>query len=49
MRTEDKIVRIGNGKEKVAFLFSEISDTIANQIKIEHLNIKLNINLKSIN
>lgn len=45
----DKIVRIGNGKEKVAFLFSEISDTIANQIKIEHSNIKLDINLKSIN
>lgn len=45
----DKIVRVGNGKEKVTFLFSEISDTIANQIKILHSNIKLNINLKSIN
>ena len=45
----DKIVRVGHGKEKVTFLFSEISDTIANQIKILHSNIKLNINLKSIN
>jgi hypothetical protein len=45
----DKIVRIGNGKEKVAFLFSEINDTITNQIKILHSNIKLSINLKSIN
>lgn len=45
----DKIVRVGNGKEKVAFLFSEINNTIANQIKIIHSNIKLNINLKSIN
>jgi len=45
----DKIVRVGNGKEKVAFLFSEISNSIANQIKITHSNIKLNINLKLIN
>ncbi len=45
----DKIIRVGNGKEKVAFLFSEMNDTIANQIKIIHSNIKLNINLKSIN
>lgn len=44
----DKIVRVGNGKEKVVFLFSEINDTIANQIKILHSNIKLNINLKFI-
>lgn len=45
----DKIVRVGSSKEKVAFLFSEINDTIANQIEIIHSNIKLNINLKSIN
>lgn len=45
----DKIVRAGSGKEKVGFLFSEINDTIANQIKIIHSNIKLNISLKSIN
>jgi len=44
----DKIIRVGNGKEKVTFLFSEINDTIANQIRILHSNIKLNINLKSI-
>lgn len=43
----DKIVRANNGKEKVTFLFSEINDTVANQIKILHSNIKLNINLKS--
>jgi len=42
----DKIIRVGNGKEKVAFLFSEINDTIANRIQILHSNIKLNINLK---
>lgn len=45
----DKIVRVGNGKEKVAFLFSEISHTIANQIKIEHSNIKLRIHLNYLN
>tara|TARA_R110002049_G_scaffold115293_2_gene267181 strand:- start:303 stop:908 length:606 start_codon:yes stop_codon:yes gene_type:complete len=45
----DKVTRVGNGKEKVAFLFSEINDTIANQIDIIHSNIKLSINLKSIN
>ncbi|MDO5971748.1 hypothetical protein Q4Q35_18250 [Flavivirga aquimarina] len=42
----NKIVRTKHGKKKVAFIFSEINDTIANQIKIEHSNIKLNINLK---
>lgn len=45
----DKIIRVNNGKEKVRFLFSEINDSIANQIKISHSNIKLNINLKAIN
>lgn len=43
-----KIIRIRNGKEKVVFLFSEINDTIANNIQILHHNIKLNIKLKSI-
>lgn len=45
----DKIVRINNGKEKVAFIFSEINDAIANKIKILHSNIKLEINLKFFN
>ncbi|AUP79584.1 hypothetical protein [Flavivirga eckloniae] len=45
----DKIARVKNGKEKVTFLFLEINDNIANQIKISHSNIKLKINLKSIN
>ena len=45
----NKIIRVNNGKEKVTFLFSEINDIIANQIKILHSNIKLKINLKSIN
>jgi len=45
----DKIVRANNGKEKVAFLFSEINDTAANQINILHSNFTLNINLKSFN
>lgn len=44
-----KIIRANNRKEKVRFLFSEISDNIAQQIQIIHSNIKLNINLKSIN
>lgn len=44
----DKIVRTNNSKEKVVFLFSEINDTIVNQIKIKHSNIKLSINLKLI-
>ena len=48
-RQLDKIIRVNNGKEKVAFLFSEINDTIANQIKILHSNIKLKINLKFLN
>lgn len=46
--TIHKIVRTGNRKEKVVFTFSEISDTIANLITIEHKNLKLKINLKSI-
>lgn len=43
-----KIVRTNNGKEKVRFLFSEISDNIAQRIDIIHSNIKLKITLKSI-
>lgn len=44
-----KIVRVKHGKENVRFLFSEISNTIAQQIEIVHLNIKLKITLKSLN
>ncbi len=44
----NKVVRANNGKEKVRFLFSEISDTIAKHIEIKHNNIQLQINLKSI-
>ncbi len=43
-----KIIRTGNGKEKVVFRFSGISDNIAQQIEIEHKNIQLRISLKSI-
>ena len=43
-----KIVRTKNGNEKVRFLFTEISDNIAQQIQIIHSNIKLKITLKSI-
>jgi len=43
-----KIIRTNGRKEKVRFLFSEISDNIAQQIEIKHSNIKLKINLKSI-
>ncbi|GAA3593112.1 hypothetical protein Q4Q39_05965 [Flavivirga amylovorans] len=45
----NKIIRVKNAKEKVTFLFLEINNIIANQIKILHSNIKLKINLKSIN
>lgn len=44
----NKIIRATNGKEKVVFLFSEISDATAKNIQILHYNIKLSINLKSI-
>ncbi|MFD2822398.1 hypothetical protein ACFS5M_01875 [Lacinutrix iliipiscaria] len=43
-----KIIRANNGKEKVRFLFTEINDNIAQRIEINHSNIKLKINLKSI-
>lgn len=45
----DKIVRTANGKEKVSFKFSENNDSIAKHIQIEHSNIQLEINLKSLN
>jgi hypothetical protein len=45
----NKITRVSNGKEKVLFLFSEIQQEQASKIKIEHLNIKLDIHLRSIN
>ena len=38
-----KIVRTGSGKEKVAFLFSGISDNIVKKIQITHQNIKVKI------
>lgn len=44
-----RIVKTGSQKEKVRFSFTDISDNIANTIKINHSNIKLNITLKSIN
>lgn len=44
----DKIVRVGNGKEKVIFKFENIKDNVAGKIAIIHNNIKLNINLKTI-
>jgi hypothetical protein len=43
-----QVIRIKNGKENVQFLFTEINDNFADQIKINHLNIKLEIKLKSI-
>ena len=44
----NKVVRVGNGKGKVEFTFSEINDNIAQHIQILHKNIKLKISLKSI-
>mgnify|MGYP000433413488 FL=1 len=43
------IVRVNNGKEKVQFLFLNIHEATAKNIQILHSNIKLDINLKSIN
>lgn len=43
------IIRTKGPKEKVRFQFSNISDSIAKKIDIIHYNIKLKINLKSIN
>ncbi len=44
-----KINRVKGTKEKVSFIFSNINDSIADKIVIEHYNIKLKITLKSIN
>ena len=41
-----KLIEAGNRKEKVVFLFSEISDNIARKINIQHKNVPLSINLK---
>lgn len=43
-----KVARVGNGKEKVKLIFSEISDNIARHIQISHQNFKLTIVLKAI-
>lgn len=43
-----KVCRVGNGKEKVEFTFSEISDNIAKDIQILHKNFNLKIVLKAI-
>ncbi|WP_223032194.1 hypothetical protein [Hanstruepera marina] len=43
-----KIIRTNKTKEKVVFTYSEINNSFANNIIIEHKNIKLNITLKSI-
>jgi hypothetical protein len=43
-----KIVRAKGSKEKVSFLFSNISDSIAKQIEIQHYNIKFKTTLNSI-
>jgi len=45
----DKIVTAKGGKEKITFTFSKISDNIAKEIEVKHNDIKLKINLKSIN
>lgn len=42
-----RITRVGGQKEKVVFLFSEISNNIARHILITHNNIKLQIELKA--
>lgn len=42
------VIRIGNGKEKVKFLFSEINDNIAKDIQILHQNFKLKIILRAL-
>ncbi|HET8737303.1 MAG TPA: hypothetical protein VFM69_11960 [Pricia sp.] len=43
-----KIVRAGDGKEKVVFLFSEVKDGLAENVRILHKTIPLTITLKSI-
>ncbi len=43
-----KIIRIGNGREKVVITFDQISQNVANNILIAHKSIKLRIHLKAI-
>ncbi|NHF60558.1 hypothetical protein FK220_014480 [Flavobacteriaceae bacterium TP-CH-4] len=43
-----QIIRAKNGKKKVVFLFSGISNNIAKKIDIQHHNFKLKISLKAI-
>ncbi len=43
-----KITKVKHGKEIVEFLFSEINDDLAQQIEINHKNLRLSIRLKSI-
>ena len=45
----NSISRVKMGKEKVQFIFSDISAITAKNIQILHHNIKLTIKLKSIN
>lgn len=45
----NKIVNVPHRKAKVTFLFKDINDNIVERIQIMHSNIKLNINLKTIN
>jgi len=43
-----KVYRVGNGKEKVEYIFSEISHNIAKHIEISHQNFDLTIDLEAI-
>lgn len=43
-----KIIKTNNGKGQVEFLFSEINDDLANDIQINHQNLRLSIRLISI-
>jgi hypothetical protein len=44
----NKVIRIGKGKEKVEFLFTEISDIIVKKVQIIHKNFDLKIVLKAL-
>ncbi len=43
----ERITRVGGQKEKVVFLFSEISNNIAKHIQINHKNLRFQIELKA--
>lgn len=43
-----KTVRVGNGKEKVVFLYSDIADNLARDIQILHQNLDLEIHLTAL-